>query len=31
MTRELTSDDALDAVWGGSVLASGGGGWVDHG
>jgi hypothetical protein len=31
MTRELTIDDALDAVWGGSVLASGGGGWVDHG
>jgi hypothetical protein len=29
--RELTFDDALDAVWGGSVLASGGGGWVDHG
>jgi len=31
MTRELTGDDALNAVWGGSVLASGGGGWVDHG
>jgi len=31
MTRELSIDDALDAVWGGSVLASGGGGWVDHG
>ena len=31
MTRELTSDDALNAVWGGSVLACGGGGWVDHG
>jgi DUF917 family protein len=29
--RELTPDDALDAVWGGSVLACGGGGWVDHG
>lgn len=29
--RELTADDALDAVWGGSVLACGGGGWVDHG
>jgi DUF917 family protein len=31
MRRELTPDDALNAVWGGSVLASGGGGWVDHG
>ncbi|MGO9964755.1 MAG: DUF917 family protein [Acidimicrobiales bacterium] len=31
MTRELTGDDALSAVWGGSVLACGGGGWVDHG
>jgi DUF917 family protein len=29
--RELTADDALNAVWGGSVLACGGGGWVDHG
>ncbi len=29
--RELTAADALDAVWGGSVLACGGGGWVDHG
>lgn len=29
--RELTPEDALDAVWGGSVLACGGGGWVDHG
>lgn len=29
--RELTADDALDAVRGGSVLACGGGGWVDHG
>ena len=31
MRRELTGEDALDAVWGGSVLACGGGGWVDHG
>ena len=31
MARELTADDALNAVWGGSVLACGGGGWVDHG
>ncbi len=31
MARELTGDDALNAVWGGSVLACGGGGWVDHG
>jgi DUF917 family protein len=29
--RELTSDDALDAIRGGSVLACGGGGWVWHG
>jgi DUF917 family protein len=29
--RELSRDDALDAVWGGSVLACGGGGWVEHG
>jgi DUF917 family protein len=29
--RELTSKDALDAIFGGSVLACGGGGWVDHG
>ncbi len=29
--RELTPEDALDAVWGGSVLACGGGGWVEHG
>lgn len=29
--RELSQTDALDAVWGGSVLACGGGGWVDHG
>lgn len=31
MLRELTTDDAVDAVWGGSVLACGGGGWVRHG
>ena len=31
MRRELTGEDALNAVWGGSVLACGGGGWVDHG
>ena len=31
MARELTGDDAVSAVWGGSVLACGGGGWVDHG
>jgi DUF917 family protein len=29
--RELTKDDVLAAVKGGSVFASGGGGWVDHG
>ncbi|MGH9302846.1 MAG: DUF917 domain-containing protein [Acidimicrobiales bacterium] len=29
--RELTYDDALDAIFGGSVLACGGGGWVEHG
>lgn len=29
--RELTPDDALHAVLGGSVLACGGGGWVEHG
>jgi DUF917 family protein len=29
--RELTHDDALDAISGGSVLACGGGGWVWHG
>lgn len=31
MRRELTPEDAVHAVWGGSVLASGGGGWVWHG
>jgi uncharacterized protein len=31
MSRELTGEDARDAVWGGSVLACGGGGWVSHG
>lgn len=29
--RELTHSDAVDAIWGGSVLACGGGGWVSHG
>lgn len=29
--RELTYDDVIAAVKGGSVYASGGGGWVDHG
>ena len=29
--RELTSDDARNAVRGGGVLACGGGGWKDHG
>jgi uncharacterized protein len=29
--RELTHEDAIDAIWGGSVLACGGGGWVSHG
>jgi uncharacterized protein len=29
--RELTPEDAQDAIWGGSVLACGGGGWVAHG
>lgn len=29
--RELTIDDVRAAVRGGSVFASGGGGWVDHG
>jgi uncharacterized protein len=29
--RKLTHSDALDAIWGGSVLACGGGGWVSHG
>lgn len=31
MIRELTHTDAVDAIWGGSVLACGGGGWVAHG
>src|SRR6202165_5988896 len=31
MIRELTHSDAIDAIWGGSVLAGGGGGWVSHG
>jgi len=31
MPRDLTSDDAVHAVWGGSVLACGGGGWRWHG
>src|SRR3979411_1379142 len=31
MIRELTRSDADDAIWGGSVLACGGGGWVSHG
>lgn len=29
--RELTKQDVVAAVKGGSVFASGGGGWVDHG
>ncbi|HSS93941.1 MAG TPA: DUF917 family protein [Candidatus Dormibacteraeota bacterium] len=29
--RELTHGDAVDGIWGGSVLACGGGGWVAHG
>ncbi|MBJ9989280.1 MULTISPECIES: DUF917 domain-containing protein [Paenibacillus] len=29
--RELTQEDVIAAVKGGSVFASGGGGWVDHG
>ncbi|WP_028563210.1 DUF917 domain-containing protein [Paenibacillus pinihumi] len=29
--RELTKEDVLAAVKGGSVFAAGGGGWVDHG
>ncbi|GGG83047.1 DUF917 domain-containing protein [Paenibacillus radicis (ex Gao et al. 2016)] len=29
--RELTKDDVIAAVKGGSVFASGGGGWVEHG
>ena len=31
MIRLLTHDDAVDGIWGGSVLACGGGGWVSHG
>jgi hypothetical protein len=31
MKRELGYSDAVDAIWGGSVLACGGGGWVSHG
>jgi len=31
MVRELTREDARDAVLGGSVLACGGGGWASHG
>jgi len=31
MIRELNHSDAIDAIWGGSVLACGGGGWVSHG
>ena len=31
MNRELGYSDAVDAIWGGSVLACGGGGWVSHG
>lgn len=31
MRRELNAEDAACAVWGGSVLACGGGGWVSHG
>jgi DUF917 family protein len=31
MNRELDYTDAVDAIWGGSVLACGGGGWVSHG
>ena len=29
--RKLTPADVAAAVTGGSVLAAGGGGWVDHG
>lgn len=29
--KELTAEDAQNAIWGGSVLACGGGGWVSHG
>lgn len=31
MRRSLGKDDVADAIWGGSVLACGGGGWVHHG
>jgi DUF917 family protein len=31
MIRELNYSDAVDGIWGGSVLACGGGGWVSHG
>ena len=31
MSRKLTHEDAVDGIWGGSVLACGGGGWVSHG
>ncbi|HEX9476710.1 MAG TPA: DUF917 family protein [Candidatus Dormibacteraeota bacterium] len=31
MIRKLTHADAVDGIWGGSVLACGGGGWVSHG
>lgn len=31
MARELTRDDGLNAIWGGSFYACGGGGWVKHG
>lgn len=31
MRRELGPEDAKNAIWGGSVLACGGGGWVSHG
>jgi uncharacterized protein len=31
MIRKLSHDDAVDGIWGGSVLACGGGGWVSHG
>jgi len=31
LNRKLTHEDAVDGIWGGSVLACGGGGWVSHG
>jgi DUF917 family protein len=31
VNRKLTYEDAVDGIWGGSVLACGGGGWVSHG